>query len=60
MWIWLDVFDHCHEAGQTLNRIAWPDNGAYLEQDNLLVQVFDIVRDEGVSAIEAARQRKRR
>ena len=44
---WFDTFKHCHDNfGFGMFRIDWPEEGAYVEQDNIVVQMFSIIRDE--------------
>ncbi|MCK5609648.1 hypothetical protein KAR91_47685 [Candidatus Pacearchaeota archaeon] len=45
--MWLDAFTHCHENGMNgLVRTCWPDGESYMEQENLVVVMFGIIRDE--------------
>ncbi len=44
---WMDLYFHTHailESG--IIRLEWPDQGTYLDQDNVVVEVFDIIKDE--------------
>lgn len=44
---WLDVFHHCHEPGlEGVVRVAWPDGKCYLEQEAIVIDMFDLIRDE--------------
>ncbi len=48
MVYWLDMFFHTHPVGGGLTRVAWPDGRTYLEQDNILIELFDIIKDEAI------------
>jgi len=41
-----DLFNHSHNIGQGIDRIDWPDGMPYLEQDNMLVMIFDTIKSE--------------
>ncbi len=44
---WFDAFYYCHEQGSNgLIRVAWPDGKSYLHQENLLIEMFALIRDE--------------
>jgi len=44
------LFLGCHEHnGWGYQRMNWPDGGAFLEQENLLVEAFRVIRGEIVA-----------
>jgi len=45
--IWFDAFYQCHENSSSgLMRMCWPDGRCYLEQENLVVEMFALIREE--------------
>lgn len=56
--VWLDCFDQCHHSsGSGYKRTCWPDGGAYIDQANVTVSIFGIIRDE--LTLMLVEQRKR-
>lgn len=54
---WIDLFKWCYErhdlfVGESCvkftryHRIEWPLGGFYLEQDNILIEVFSLIKSE--------------
>lgn len=44
---WFDMFHACHDNIQgSIVRMTWPDGDPYTKQENLLVQVFQVMRSE--------------
>jgi hypothetical protein len=45
--LWFDAFEQCHnETAEGYQRIAWPDGKSYLDQDNLVVEMFNRIKSE--------------
>ena len=45
--LWLDAFQSCHDNGfNGLIRTCWPDGGCYLDQEAIVVSMFNLLRDE--------------
>ena len=50
-WWWIQLWRRCHElkwAGDHRaywSRLGWPEAGAYEEQTELMIQVFDVITD---------------
>jgi len=45
--VWLDAFECCHANGyECIVRFCWPDGGAYLDQDNIVVSMFNLIKEE--------------
>ena len=56
---WLDLFFHTHHLSDNVRRYEWPDGGTYFSQDNVLIEVFDIARDEiMIRILEETNKRK--
>lgn len=58
--MWFDAFSHCYDLdglGQFV-RSAWPDGTPYINQDNLVVEMFDVIRLEREKMVEAKRKQK--
>jgi hypothetical protein len=51
MQYWLDLFFHTHPINGGLVRMAWPDGRPYFEQDNILIEVFDLMKDEAMTVM---------
>jgi len=50
--VWIDAFECCHfETGTGgIARISWPDGKSYIEQSNILVQIFRTLKHQYVEA----------
>jgi len=55
--VWIDVWTSCHaltrglggKTGRTpptVHRVEWPDGGAYMDQENVVIEVFRIIETE--------------
>lgn len=52
------MFKHCHRPTQIgYQRTEWPDGGCYMNQDNILVSLFVIMKGE-VDELIRVRQEK--
>lgn len=50
---WICIFSACHNvSNRELIFIAWPDGGAYFEQDNIVIEMFNLIRDVYMAAQE--------
>lgn len=50
------MFKHCHRMTQSgYQRTEWPDGGSYLDQENIVVSVFSVMKGE-VDELIRARQ----
>jgi len=54
---WLDMFFHTHPMSDDLRRAGWPDGGSYFEQDNILIEVFDLMKSESIDYLNEKRKR---
>jgi hypothetical protein len=55
---WVDLFFHTHTFHQTWTRLEWPSGGSYLDQPNVAIQVFDVIREEAIDRMrEKMKQR---
>jgi len=54
---WMDLFFHTHSVSNHMARFEWPNGRSYLQQSNLLIEVFDVMKDE--SLIRLREQKKR-
>lgn len=46
MAAWVDVFKQCHKiSSEGIERLEWPDGGAYYDQDNITVSMFSMLED---------------
>ena len=54
---WVDMFFHVHVFQEAWVRLEWPDGGAYLDQPNLAVEVFDVIRDEAIDRMNEKRKK---
>ena len=44
---WLDLFHLCHEFnGQAFIRLCWPENKSVMNQNNLVIVIFNIIKNE--------------
>lgn len=54
------MFFDCHRvAGDGITLIAWPDGGAYFDQEQLTVEVFGVIRDELIHILKREADGKR-
>jgi len=53
---WLDLFFHTHPLCNDLLRVEWPGGGFYLEQDNILIEIFDIIKLEALERLNEKRK----
>ena len=45
--IWVELFNGCHSNGiKGPQLIAWPDGKCYLDQPNIVVIMFEVIRDQ--------------
>lgn len=45
--LWFDLFDHSHNINeQSVARVDWPDGDTYFEQENLMIELFDLIASE--------------
>ena len=57
---WVQMFVHTHaKTSLGIVRLGWPDGRSYLEQSNITVEVFDVVRDQTVKDMAEADKRRR-
>lgn len=57
--VWLSTFWATYSLGGDGVRFnGWPDGGAYYEQDELLLQVFDVMRSELGRWVESRTRRR--
>lgn len=52
-WAWLQLFWGCHESAPPFERRCWPDGGCLLEQHQVLVDGFSIMRGAFLSFAKA-------
>jgi len=53
MELWIDAFTHCHRRVEKgIDRIYWPDGKSYIEQENIVVEMFEILRSEYLKVIQ--------
>lgn len=41
---WVELYLGCHSTGGV--QFGWPDGKSYLEQDNILVEVFKMIKNQ--------------
>jgi len=51
---WLGMFSSCHDVTDNglLSFIAWPNGKSYLEQDNIVISMFIIMRNIYMSSLD--------
>lgn len=50
--VWFKMYAHTHHG---MELIAWPDGRSYLEQSNMLVEVFDLIEAEARAYVKEKR-----
>ena len=55
---WLDMFFHTHSAADNMRRSEWPDGGSYMDQPNILIELFDIAKSESLDYLNEKRNGK--
>lgn len=57
---WCEAFLACHAVtSQGVWRTAWPNGGAYWDQDGLVVNIFHILLDELLKELKANAEQQR-
>ena len=47
LWLWIKTFNGCHNLmGNGVFRAGWPNGRSFLEQECIVVHVFDTISDE--------------
>lgn len=51
--MWLDAFEHCYPLSSFGFMFhSWPDGESYLEQENIVVTMFDFMLEEAKKATQ--------
>lgn len=52
--LWLDTFKHCCRLTQVgYERASWPDGESFLDQENAVVTMFDVMKGQVDQLIKA-------
>lgn len=52
MTFWVEAFNACHyPVSGGLVRTDWPDGKEYMEQENILIEMFQIIYGQAVKVI---------
>lgn len=55
--VWVDLFNGCHTRNADgYSQFAWPDGGSYLQQENLTVLIFRIIKEQYNKVLSNAQQ----
>lgn len=56
--LWVDTFEHCHSVTQHgILFHGWPDGDCLLEQEELVVEAFRVMKDEMRAVLREAQKR---
>ncbi len=55
---WIEAFNACHyPVSGGLIRTEWPNGRNYMEQENVVVEMFHIIYEQAVEVMKSARKR---